>query len=50
MLPMGLTEGARTRQAIKQGDVTRRLDVEQASETFVGNMRQLQESALGWNN
>jgi predicted homoserine dehydrogenase-like protein len=50
MLPMGLAEGARTTQAIKQGDVIRRLDVEQASETFVGNLRQLQESALGWKN
>jgi predicted homoserine dehydrogenase-like protein len=48
MLPMGLAEGARTTQAIKQGDVIRRLDVEQASETFVGNLRRLQESALGW--
>jgi predicted homoserine dehydrogenase-like protein len=48
MLPMGLAEGARTTRAIPRGDVIRREDVEQARGTFVGSLRQLQESALGW--
>ena len=48
MLPMGLAEGARTTRTVKRGDVIFRADVEQASGTFVGSLRQLQESALGW--
>ena len=48
MLPMGLAEGARTTRALSRGDVIRREDVEQARGTFVGSLKQLQESALGW--
>lgn len=48
MLPIGLAEGARMTQPVKRGDVVYRAGVEQASGTFVGDLRRLQESALGW--
>lgn len=48
MLPIGLAEGAQTTRSVKRGDTILRADVEQAHETFVGSLRRLQESALGW--
>lgn len=48
MLPIGLAEGARTTRPVKRRDVIHRAAVEPAHGTFVGDLRRLQESALGW--
>jgi predicted homoserine dehydrogenase-like protein len=46
MLPIGLAAGARTRRAVSKGSVVPRTGVELQENSFVVNLRQLQDAAL----
>ncbi len=46
MLPLGLAAGARTTRPVERGDVIPRAGVELAEDSFVVNLRRLQEATL----
>jgi predicted homoserine dehydrogenase-like protein len=46
MLPIGLAAGARTTRPVERGDVIPRAGLELAEDSFVVNLRRLQEAAL----
>ena len=46
MLPLGLAAGARTTRPVEKGSVIPRAGVELAEDSFVVNLRRLQEAAL----
>jgi predicted homoserine dehydrogenase-like protein len=46
MLPLGLAAGARTTRPVAKGSVVARAGVELAEDSFVANLRQLQDAAL----
>jgi predicted homoserine dehydrogenase-like protein len=46
MLPLGLAAGARTTRPVAKGSVVSRAGVELAEDSFVANLRQLQDAAL----
>ena len=46
MLPLGLAAGARTTRPVEKGEVIPRAGVELGEDSFVVNLRCLQEAAL----
>lgn len=48
MLPLGLAAGARTTQPVTRGEAITRGGVELAEDSFVVNLRRLQEATLDW--